>query len=95
LTVVIDVIIPIPLPLSAILILVIGELSLFTRSFVIDGHAPDLGFELLVAVRLVVPLFLSSMLITWLGSLVIICVGQGRDRGQRDADASTEAWYDP
>jgi hypothetical protein len=57
LTIVIDVIIPIPLPLSAILILVIGELSMLTRSFVIDGNVPDLGFELFVAVRLIVPLF--------------------------------------
>lgn len=98
LTAVIDVIVPIPLPLPAILILVIGELSLFTRSFVIDSHVPDLGFELFVAVRLVAPLlelFHSSVLITWLGFLVIICVGQGRDGGQRDADAPTEAWYDP
>ena len=25
--------------------------------------------------------------------LVVVCVGQARDRGQLDADASTEAWF--
>ena len=47
--IVIDVIIPIPLPLSAILILVIGETA-ETTSFIADETVSDLGFELLVAV---------------------------------------------
>ena len=72
----------------------IGELSVFTRSFIIDSNAPDLGFELLVAVRLVVS-FRSTVLITWLGFLVIICVGPPRNTGQLDADASTKAWSEP
>jgi hypothetical protein len=71
---------------------------MFTRSSIIDSNAPDLGFELLVAVRPVTPLsrlFRSTVLITWLGFLVIICVGQARNRGQLDADASTETWSEP
>jgi hypothetical protein len=54
--IVLDVIVPIPLPLSAILILVIGESNMFMRRYVIDSNALDLGFELFVAVCLVTSL---------------------------------------
>jgi hypothetical protein len=58
------------------------------------GITSDLGFELLVAVCATLLLFLllcvtRSMALT--GRAVVICMGQARDRGQRDADASKKA----
>jgi hypothetical protein len=47
-----DVVVPIPLPLSAILILVIGtQTPLGSFVGLADFTNPDLGFELFVAVR--------------------------------------------
>ena len=54
----------------------------------------DLGFELLVAVcttLLLLLLLCVTRSLTLIGRAVVIRMGQARDRGQRDADASKEA----
>jgi hypothetical protein len=89
------VIIPIPLPLSAILILVIGESTVTVSFHRLMGTTSDLGFELLVAVcaiLLLLLLFCAAGSMTLTGHAVVIRMGQTRDGGQRDADASKEAW---
>lgn len=55
------------------------------------GITSDLGFELLVAVCATLLLRCATRLMTLTGRAVVICMGQARDRGQRDADASKKA----
>jgi hypothetical protein len=53
----------------------------------------DLGFELIVAVcaTLLFLLLCVTRSMSLTGRSVVICMGQARDRGQRDADASKKA----
>jgi hypothetical protein len=58
------------------------------------GITSDLGFELLVAVcatSLLFLLFYVTRSMTLTGRVVVICMGQARDRGRCDADASKKA----
>lgn len=90
---ILDVVVPIPLPLSAILILVIGtqppDVVMRFIGFTISSHCLDLGFELFVAVSpchraLLYPVHNPS-------NAAFVRMGPARDERRIDAYESQKA----